>query len=72
MADVNAQLRLKDYPEGEVKDTDFDVTTEAVREPGPGEVLVRNHYVSADPSSRTYWNDGGNYHVMVKPGQIIT
>ena len=72
MAATNAQLRLKDYPEGEVKDTDFDVTTEAVPEPGPGEVLVRNHYVSADPSSRTYWNDGGNYHVMVKPGQIIT
>jgi NADPH-dependent curcumin reductase len=71
MTQMNAQLRLKAFPVGEPQDNDFEVTTEAVPTPGDGDVLVRNHYVSVDPSTRTSWVDMGSFHQAVKLGDLV-
>jgi NADPH-dependent curcumin reductase CurA len=71
MTEVNQQLRLIAFPEGEAQDSDFQVTEEAVPVPGDGEVLVRNHYVSVDPSTRTSWVDMGSFHQAVKLGDLV-
>ena len=40
------------YPRGEVRQSDFEVAEVKVRDPGPGEVLVRNTWTSVDPALR--------------------
>ena len=40
-------------PQGEPRETDFEVRDTAEREPGPGEVQVRNVFVSVDPYMRS-------------------
>jgi len=67
----NTQLRLGRRPQGEATMEDFEVTSEDIPDLGPGEVLVQNHYISIDPSSRTHWNDGQSYRAMVQIGEIV-
>ncbi|MEE8306702.1 MAG: NADP-dependent oxidoreductase, partial [Gammaproteobacteria bacterium] len=71
MTEINQQLRLTAFPEGMPQDSDFEVTEEAVPTPGDGEVLVRNHYASVDPSTRTSWVDMGSFHQAVKLGNLV-
>ncbi len=68
---MNTQLRLARRPSGEATVDDFSVTQETLPTPGEGEVLVRSHYISIDPSSRTHWNDGESYRAMVAIGGIV-
>lgn len=49
---TNHQFRLAARPAGMPKNSDWKFTEEPVREPGPGEVLVRILYVSLDPAMR--------------------
>lgn len=67
----NTQLRLARRPSGEAKLEDFEVTEDPIPTPRVGEVLVRNHYLSVDPSSRTHWNEGQSYRGMVQLGEVI-
>jgi NADPH-dependent curcumin reductase CurA len=46
------EVHLRRYPRGDVSPADFDVVDVAVREPAPGEVLVRNTWTSVDPAIR--------------------
>jgi NADPH-dependent curcumin reductase CurA len=46
------EVRLRRYPRGEVQATDFRVVEVPLREPGKGEVLVRNTWTSVDPAIR--------------------
>jgi NADPH-dependent curcumin reductase CurA len=46
------EVRLRRHPRGEVEPDDFRVAEVPVREPGPGEVLVRNTWTSVDPAIR--------------------
>ena len=41
-----------EYPEGEVQTSHFRIVETQLREPGPGEVLVRNTFTSVDPGMR--------------------
>ena len=68
---TNAQLRLARRPSGEAQDSDFNLTHDPIPAPGDGEVLVRSHYLSIDPSSRTHWNEGKSYRGMVQLGEVI-
>ena len=63
---LNAQLRLAQRPQGEAKDSDFELTHDPLPQPADGEVLVRCHYLSIDPSARTHWNAGSSYRAMVQ------
>jgi NADPH-dependent curcumin reductase CurA len=46
------EVQLHRYPDGEITTADFRVVDVPVREPGPGEVLVRNTWTSVDPGLR--------------------
>jgi NADPH-dependent curcumin reductase CurA len=45
-------VHLVAYPRGEVRRSDFEVVEAPVREPGPGEVVVRNTWTSVDAALR--------------------
>ena len=45
-------MHLVAYPRGEVRDSDFRLVEAEVRDPGPGEVLVRNTWTSIDAALR--------------------
>jgi NADPH-dependent curcumin reductase CurA len=47
---TSKEIRLKARPNGMPKDSDFEVATTEARQPGEGEVLVRNIWMSVDPS----------------------
>ena len=46
------EVQLAAYPDGEPRTSDFRIVDVPVREPGPGEVLVRNTWTSVDPGLR--------------------
>ena len=46
------EVQLASYPDGEPRTSDFRIVDVPVREPGPGEVLVRNTWTSVDPGLR--------------------
>lgn len=67
MSEKNRQVLLAARPVGFPKESDFELVERAVPEPGPGEVLVRNVYMSVDPYMRGRMNDVRSY---VPPFQI--
>lgn len=52
MSLTGREVQLHRYPDGEITSADFRVVEVPVREPGPGEVLVRNTWTSVDPGLR--------------------
>jgi len=52
MTRTGRELRPVSYPRGEVRESDFEVAEVDVRDPGEGEVLVRNTWTSVDPALR--------------------
>ena len=48
---VNRQVLLAARPAGAPKSSDFTLVETTIPEPGPGEVLVRNIYMSVDPAA---------------------
>jgi NADPH-dependent curcumin reductase CurA len=53
------EVQLRSYPNGEVTIDNFRVVEAAVREPRPGEVLVRNSWTSVDPGLRLRLKETG-------------
>ena len=60
-APVNRQIVLAARPQGMVKAGDFRLETTPVPEPGPGQILVRNIWMSVDPYLRGRMNDRKSY-----------
>ena len=55
---VNRQWRIARRPAGLAKESDFEWREERVPAPGPGQVLVKNQYLSLDPISRAWmWQE---------------
>lgn len=55
---MNRQWRVARRPVGLAKQSDFEWREELVPTPGPGQMLVRNEYLSVDPISRAWmWQD---------------
>jgi NADPH-dependent curcumin reductase CurA len=67
----NRQFKLKARPQGMVKASDFDFVTSETAEPGPGEALVRVHYLSLDPAMRGWMNEGKSYVPPVGIGEVM-
>jgi NADPH-dependent curcumin reductase CurA len=55
------EIQLAARPVGEPKPDDFRVAEVEVGDPGPGEVLVRNQWMSVDPYMRGRMNDTRSY-----------
>jgi NADPH-dependent curcumin reductase len=68
---VNHQFRLAARPAGLPKPSDWSYVEEPVAEPGDGEVLVRNEYVSLDPAMRGWMNEGRSYIPPVGIGEVM-
>jgi NADPH-dependent curcumin reductase len=51
---MNHQIRLAARPSGIPKPSDWELTTEPVPEPAPGELVVANEYLSIDPIMRRW------------------
>ncbi|MGE7432702.1 NADP-dependent oxidoreductase [Kitasatospora sp. NPDC001175] len=58
-------------PEGWPKPGDFALVEAGVRQPGPGEVLVRNVYMSVDPYMRGRMNDVRSYVPPFQLGAVM-
>jgi NADPH-dependent curcumin reductase CurA len=67
MPRTGSEIQLAARPHGEPRDTDFRLAEVEVPDPGPGEVLVRNQWMSVDPYMRGRMNDLKSY---VPPFQI--
>lgn len=52
------EIHLKRYPTGVPAEDDFELATATVRDPGPGECLVRNIWMSVDPYMRGRMRSG--------------
>ena len=68
---VNHQFRLAARPVGLPRPSDWAYTEEPVGEPGDGEVLVKNAYVSLDPAMRGWMNDARSYIPPVGIGEVM-
>ncbi len=71
MSATNHQFRLAARPVGLPKRSDFNYTEEPVRDPGPGEILVKILYVSLDPAMRGWMNEGKSYIPPVGIGEVM-
>ncbi len=61
MATQAREIRLKSRPVGMPEAANFEVATVELKEPGPGEVLVRNGWMSVDPYMRGRMYDRPSY-----------
>ena len=67
----NTAWYLRSRPTGEVDASHFDVRTEEVPEPGPGQVLVRNIYLMVPASMRIWMNEKDSYLPAVPLGTVM-
>lgn len=65
------EIRLKARPEGLPKASDFELAAVEVPGPGPGEVQVRNLYMSVDPYMRGRMTDRKSYVPPFKLGEAM-
>ncbi|QGZ94862.1 NADP-dependent oxidoreductase [Terricaulis silvestris] len=61
MAKQAREIRLKSRPVGMPEAANFEVVTVELKDPGPGEVLVRNGWMSVDPYMRGRMYDRPSY-----------
>lgn len=67
---VNRQWKLARRPRGMVQETDFTWVEEPVPTVGPGQVLVRNLYLSMDPTQRG-WMSRDTYIPAMAIGDVV-
>lgn len=72
MADVTREIRLASRPEGEPVPENFEVAEVPIPEPGEGEILVRNEYLSVDPYMRGRMRDVKSYMPPFEVGEVMT
>src|SRR3954466_1585484 len=68
---ANTQVRLASRPTGLPQAENWEVTEEPVPQPGPGQFLVRNLYLSLDPAMRGWMNEGRSYIEPVGIGDVM-
>lgn len=61
MTVTSQEWRLIARPIGEPKPTDFELATTTIGDPGPGQILVHNDWLSVDPYMRGRMNDVKSY-----------
>jgi hypothetical protein len=67
----NKQVRLSSRPSGWVAPDNFELTEATTGEPGDGEVLVRNIFLSVDPYMRGRMNDIKSYIPPFQIGEVL-
>ena len=67
----NREIRLKKRPVGMPTQADFEMVETDVPTPGPGEVLVRNSFMSVDPYMRGRMMDRESYVPPFQIGEVL-
>ena len=70
-APLNRQFVLAQRPQGAIDQDTFRYQETPLGEPGPGQVLVRNLYLSLDPAMRGWLNDAKSYIPPVGIGEVM-
>ena len=68
---MNQQFRLAARPVGLPKTSDWQQTSEPVRELADGEIVVKTLYLSLDPAMRGWMNEGKSYIRPVAIGEVM-
>ncbi len=68
---VNRQWALARRPRGMVSPDDFEYREAPIPEPADGEVLLRNLYLSFDPTQRGWMEDRESYLPPVQIGEVM-
>jgi hypothetical protein len=71
MSNKNIQVTLASRPAGWPKESDFKVVETDIPKLGPGQVLVKNFYLSLDPYMRGRMNEMQSYAPNVQIGQVM-
>lgn len=66
------EWQLAARPMGEPTPADFAYTTVTVPDPGPGQIVVRNTWLSVDPYMRGRMNEGPSYIPQFELGETMT
>lgn len=67
----NRQIRLASRPSGRPVESNFTLTEDVIPEPGDGELLVRNLYLSVDPYMRGRMDDVKSYVPPFEIGDVL-
>ena len=70
-ATANRQIRLRQRPDGRIDEHTFETVEEALPEPGPGQALVQNLYLSIDPTNRAWIGEEPTYLPPVGIGEVM-
>jgi NADPH-dependent curcumin reductase CurA len=70
-AEINRRIRLRSRPAGRIDDSTFELVEEEVPEPAPGQALVRNLYLSIDPTNRVWIREEPSYLPPVAIGDVM-
>lgn len=68
--EVNRRIRLRKRPSGTFESDVFELVEEPLPEVGPGQALVRNLFLSLDPTNRV-WARQDSYLPAVKIGDVM-
>jgi NADPH:quinone reductase len=68
---INRQYYLASRPQGEPNDSNVPARDVPVPEPAPGEVVLRNLYISLDPAIRGWMGDDPNYIEPIAIGDAV-
>ncbi|MFD7708192.1 NADP-dependent oxidoreductase [Streptomyces sp. NPDC059785] len=68
---VSREWRLLSRPVGWPKPEDFELAEAEIRQPGPGQVLVRNEYLSVDPYMRGRMSAAKSYVAPFELGKAM-
>jgi len=68
---MNRQVLLASRPQGPVTEGNFCIVDVPIGEPGAGEVLVKNEWLSLDPYMRGRMNDVKSYVPPVRIGEVM-
>src|SRR2546426_11429592 len=68
---MNRQIVLAARPAGTIKQSDFAQREAPVPAPRDGEYLVRNIYLSLDPTIRNWMNEADSYMPAIKIGEVM-
>ena len=71
MNPVNHQIRLASRPSGVPAPSDWELTTEPVPAPGPGEFVVAVSHLSVDPAMRRWIDATPSYYEPVAIGAVM-
>lgn len=71
MSDSNQRFLLRSRPEGRITDETFELVQEPIPELGDGQALVRNLWISLDPTNRMWISDTPTYLPPVAIGEVM-